>query len=81
MIVSKVYPSLNQYINRILGKLDSDFYKLSKSLDEQNFERLMRLRKEYKHDYPAVFLNALKTNLNSIKTREEGSTCEIKCEF
>lgn len=45
-------------------------------LEEQNFERLMRMSEEYKH-YPNIFLNVLKTSLNSIKSGEEAK-CEIK---
>lgn len=80
IVLSKVDSSLNQCINRILGKLDSDFCKPSKRLEKQNFERLIRMREEYKH-YPNIFSNVLKTSLNSIKTGEEGAKCEIKCEF
>lgn len=76
-VLYKVYFSLNQYINRVLGHLDSVFYKLSKRLEEQNFEGLMRMKEDYKRS-PNIFLNVQETSLNNLKAGEEGAKCEIK---
>ena len=77
IVLSKVYFSLNQYINRVLGQLDSVFNKLSKRLEEQNFERLMRMKEDYKRS-PNIFLNVQKTSLNSLKAGGKGAKCVIK---